>query len=368
MSKSQIGLQPAFLSRVGTLVVSPRRALADIQSRGRGGVADALVMVLLAVLVGRLAAMVRAVWMVREASLGGTLAQLLSIVGQDLGPALMIVLPAGVAITLLAGRGRRNPGLDIELGAACGIPYFMLSGLTELARSPALHSVAAGLPGSIIHLVGLAWGLVLLVLSVRLVLRRPAGEKPAGSPEPEPIEPPRRSRVAGTVVGGILAGALAWNGVWLSHNPDAVAPVGRGIVAPAFELPRIDGTSGSVSLHQLRGKVVLLDFWARWCPPCLALMHTLHEIYAARRSPDVEFLAISSEGSMADKRDIQEFMNQYPMPYPSLFDDREVGGLYQVVSLPHLVIIGRDGVIRRVMVGQRRKAEIEAEIQQALDR
>jgi hypothetical protein len=70
---------------------------------------------------------------------------------------------------------------------------------------------------------------------------------------------------------------------------------------------------------------------------------------------------------MADRRDIQDFLRQYPMPYPSLFDDREVGGLYRVVSLPHLVVIGRDGVIRRVMLGQRRKSEIEAEIQRALD-
>jgi Peroxiredoxin len=154
---------------------------------------------------------------------------------------------------------------------------------------------------------------------------------------------------------------------FVSHNRDVIAPVGRGVSAPAFVLPRIDGTPGSVALAELRGKVVLLDFWARWCPPCIALASTLHDLYGARRSQGVEFLAISSEGSMVDKAEIQAFLSQNPAPYPNLFDDREVGGLYRVVSLPHLVIIGRDGVIRRVMVGQRRRAEIDAAIQQALD-
>jgi peroxiredoxin len=168
-------------------------------------------------------------------------------------------------------------------------------------------------------------------------------------------------------VGGVLAGALTLNVVWLSHNRDAIAPVGRGVRAPAFVLPRIDGTPGSVALHELRGKVVLLDFWARWCPPCIELAPTLHDLYRARHSQGVEFLAISSEGSMADQQEIQAFLREHPAPYPNLLDDREVGGLYRVVSLPHLVVIGRDGVIRRVMVGQRSRADIDVAIQQALD-
>jgi len=369
MSTTRANPVAAFLVRVGTLLVSPGRALAEIEARGRGGVGDAFVLLLLGVLCGHLAAVVRSLLMLREAAFSGTLAQLLALVGADLRPALLVVLAAGVGITLLAGRGRRDPGLDIELGAACGIPYLLLSSLTEWASSPALHAVAAGAPSSIIRLAALAWGFLLFVLALRLARRRLPGAKTAGQTA-APVEwhhRPRRARVAATILGGVLAGALTVSIVWLSHNHDAIAPVGRGTLAPDFALPRIDGTPGLVSLHELRGKVVLLDFWARWCPPCLALRPTLHEIYTARRSQDVEFLAISSEGSMADGEEIRAFARQHPTPYPSLLDDREVGGLYRVVSLPHLVVIGRDGVIRRVLVGQRRKAELEAEIQRALD-
>jgi len=368
MNENRGDQRPVFFARVGRLMLSPGRALADIQARGRGGVGDALAVLLLGVLCFRLPVLVRAVLMVREASFAGTLAQLVGIVGAGLRPALFIALPAGIAITLLAGRDRRDPGLDIELGAACAIPYLLLSGVAEVSAQVLFPGAAHALE-SIIPVVALAWAFVILVIGVRLARQRPsratpAADRPSLVAKPGSAEP--GTRVA-MILGGILAAALTLNIVWLCRNRDAIAPVGRGVLAPTFALPRVDGAPGTVALADLRGKVVLLDFWARWCPPCIALAPTLHDVYLARRSQGVEFLAISSEGSMVDKEEIQAFLREHPAPYPNLLDDREVGGLYRVVSLPHLVIIGRDGVIRRVMLGQRRRADIDDAISQALD-
>ena len=181
MNDSRGPSRPAFLLRVGTLMVAPGRALADIQARERGGVGDALAILLLGVLCFHLPAAARAVLMVREASVAGTLAQLLGIVGQDLRPAMLVALSAGIAISVLAGRGRRDPGLDIELGAACSIPYLLLSGLAELAGSRAFLAAVANMLNLTIQVIALAWALVILVFGVRLARSRSSGGASRGN-------------------------------------------------------------------------------------------------------------------------------------------------------------------------------------------
>ncbi len=355
-------------TRIGTLLAAPDRALARIQMEGRGAVVDSLRLLLLGLLCFQVPELARAAAVARDISWNSALTGLLNLLAQEFRAALIGVVPAGLAITLLAGRGRRDPGLDIELGAASFVPYFALSGLGRLlGPTPGL-----GLPplvSSALAAAGMLWALVLVGLAIRLARRRPvpvASNLPApASPWPDSVT--RRGNDAAAVQGFVLAAALVTNLIWVSRHSGELGPLGPGRPAPEFTLPRVDGTPGTVSLSSLRGKVVVLDFWARWCPPCLAMLPDLHALRDEWHARGVEFLGINAEGSLADREEIEVFLREHPSPYPVLLDDQEVGGLYRVSSVPHLVLIDRQGHIRRVVIGQMPRAQLAALLRLAVD-
>jgi thiol-disulfide isomerase/thioredoxin len=144
---------------------------------------------------------------------------------------------------------------------------------------------------------------------------------------------------------------LVINSAWSARHYDLLRPLGRSDQAPDFALGRIDGKGGQVRLSDLRGQVVLIDFWATWCPPCLAMMPTLHELYRDWHPRGAEFVGVDSDGPMATREELQAFLARNPFPYPVVLDDRNVGGAYGVSSIPHVVIVGRDGKVVRVFVG-----------------
>jgi thiol-disulfide isomerase/thioredoxin len=144
---------------------------------------------------------------------------------------------------------------------------------------------------------------------------------------------------------------LVASSVWSARNFELLRPLGRDDRAPDFALGRVDGKVGQVRLSDLRGKVVLLDFWATWCPPCLAMIPTLHDLYRDWQPRGAEFVGIDSDGPAATLDEVREFLAKHPSPYPIVLDDGKAGGAYGVSSLPHVVIVGRDGKIVRVFLG-----------------
>jgi thiol-disulfide isomerase/thioredoxin len=136
-------------------------------------------------------------------------------------------------------------------------------------------------------------------------------------------------------------------------------------MAPDFTLARADGQSGSVRLADLHGRVVLLDFWATWCPPCLAMLPTMHELYQEWQPRGAEFIGIDSDGPAISRDELRAFLVQRPFPYPVVIDDKEVGGLYGVFSIPHIVVIGRDGRIARVFVGEVGRSQLDKALRAA---
>jgi peroxiredoxin len=134
---------------------------------------------------------------------------------------------------------------------------------------------------------------------------------------------------------------------WLIAG-EAPAPVDRGGEAPPFELPRV-GATGSVSLSSLRGKVVLLNFWATWCKPCEDELPAMERLHQALSGSDFELVAVSVD---ADPEPVLRFRERLGLDFTLLLDaDQRVARIYQTFRFPESLLIGRDGVILERYVG-----------------
>ncbi len=141
--------------------------------------------------------------------------------------------------------------------------------------------------------------------------------------------------------------------IWLTrasaesvHGGPPPAPR-EGFAAPDFTLPTLDGQR--VSLHDLRGDVVLLNFWATWCAPCKAEMPALQRVYADEKGRGLRVLAVTVETNTAT---VGNFVQHYGLDFTVLLDGgAQVSRLYQVQGTPTTFFIDRQGVIRSVVVG-----------------
>jgi thiol-disulfide isomerase/thioredoxin len=130
--------------------------------------------------------------------------------------------------------------------------------------------------------------------------------------------------------------------------------------APAWTLPGVDGKA--VSSDQFKGRVVVLDFWATWCPPCRAEIPgyiALQDKYA-KDGLVIIGVSLDREGPAVVKR----FMVDQKMNYPVVMgDDRIVGAFGGIEAIPTTFIIDRTGLIRHRKVGAMDEREFEAVLQ-----
>jgi peroxiredoxin len=135
-------------------------------------------------------------------------------------------------------------------------------------------------------------------------------------------------------------------------------------LAPDFSLESLDGSS--VRLSDLRGKAVLLNFWATWCGPCKIEMPWFVDLQKQYGSQGLQIVGVAMDD--ASKEDIGKFAKDMGVNYPILIGKESVGDQYGgVPALPETFLISRDGKIVDKIIGLRGKADIEEAVRKALE-
>jgi cytochrome c biogenesis protein CcmG, thiol:disulfide interchange protein DsbE len=149
----------------------------------------------------------------------------------------------------------------------------------------------------------------------------------------------------------VQASALNTNG-----RPPSPQP---GYSAPDFTLNSIDGAP--VTLSDLRGKVVVLNFWATWCPPCRAEIPALEDL-SRKYDGKAVVLAVNVQ---EDPAVVLGFVREYGMTYPVVLDPRaEIARAYQVIAFPTTFFIDARGVIVEVESGSASDAYLQTRLQE----
>lgn len=151
---------------------------------------------------------------------------------------------------------------------------------------------------------------------------------------------------------------LIWMGIKTSvekakYKPPAL--VQEGIEAPQFKLPTLDGEQ--ITLSDYRGRIVVMNMWATWCPPCRAEMPGLNRFYEAHKDEGVIVLAVNGQ---EPESVVRPFIAANNFTFPILLDlDGAVGRQYMARSFPTTFVIDGNGRIRHTQVGEITEHELE---------
>jgi peroxiredoxin len=175
-----------------------------------------------------------------------------------------------------------------------------------------------------------------------------------------------RTTNKGTLLKAIFLGALIAGGVGIiiifqSQNSSTQAPVKTvtaiGRPAPDFSLPNLD--NDKVKLSEFKGKVVLFNIWATWCPPCVEEMPSMEKLYQTFKGEGLEILAVSIDTDGV--KSVAPFMEKHKLSFPALTDTQGLmKRLYHHTGVPESHIIDRNGNVVDKVIGPRDWASPDA--------
>jgi peroxiredoxin len=139
--------------------------------------------------------------------------------------------------------------------------------------------------------------------------------------------------------------------------------VQAGAKPPAFTAKDLSGQSHSPA--QYRGKVVLIDFWATWCGPCLAELPAVKAVYEKYRDRGFVVLGVNLD---EERGAVERFVKAQGLAWPQLFDGKgwknEIAQSYGVTAIPRAILVDREGVIRHASI---RGSELDGAVAELID-
>jgi peroxiredoxin len=121
-----------------------------------------------------------------------------------------------------------------------------------------------------------------------------------------------------------------------------------GSPAPNFAFPDLNGQQISLSDH--RGKVVVVNIWATWCPPCKQEMPSMQKLYERFKGENFEILAVSIDST--GREAVAPFMRTMNLTFPALLDPKgSIGSLYGLIGVPESFIIDKEGIVVEKIIG-----------------
>lgn len=160
----------------------------------------------------------------------------------------------------------------------------------------------------------------------------------------------RRRRMAALFVAALIGATGVWVGLRVVPNAQSTALVGpKGQPAPAFSLSRLVGSAAPLKVASLRGRPLVINFWASWCTPCRKEMPLLEAAYR-REHGQVQFLGIDSNDTPGDAR---AFLRQVHVTYQVVSDGNgAVADRYGLYGLPTTIFINPSGVVAGRHIGE----------------
>ncbi len=142
--------------------------------------------------------------------------------------------------------------------------------------------------------------------------------------------------------GAVFAGEDHWKDM-------GIIRLNKRDMAPAFSLPLLSGAE--VGPHTYKGKVIILNFWASWCPPCRREMPSMERLYRDYKDKGVVILGVND---MESEEDVRSFYDEYMLSFPTVLDkDGKVFNQYGVLAIPTSFIIDREGRLIGKVFGPR---------------